>query len=277
VCWLAVIEENNSWLVFAVPALISFSLLRAETVIFAAFIIFLVTSLLKLSGHTRRLFVLPFVGAMLLWYIIFYLFFLRDTFMLNPARIMVLMAILICLGIYVFILRYGWVEQFFNRNLLFVVGGAALLLLAGLLVINPRNVMTGLVVTVQNMLVYGQWGVIWYVVLAGLVLAFTQPRFKNENYFVLTLVIFFTLLIALGWLRAHVYHLGREDSGNRMLTYILPLAVYYLVLKYAPGFIEWVSRFNAWSLKLKSHPTGRIDKTITENSPGRDENRAITL
>jgi len=252
VCWLALIEENNAWLAFAVPALISFSLLRAETVIFAVFIFFLANSLLKLAGRTRRLFTLPFVGIMLLWYVIFYLNFLRDTFMLNPARILVLMALLVGLGIYVFILGYAKVEQFVRVHLLLLVGGAALLLLSGLLILNAHNVISGLAATVQNMLVYGQWGIIWYVVGLGLILAFTQPRLKNENFFVLILAFFFILMIALGSIRNNSYHLGRFDSGNRMLTHILPLAVYYLVLKYAPGFIGRVSRFEAWFLRYKS-------------------------
>jgi hypothetical protein len=167
---------------------------------------------------------------------------------------MVLMALLMCLGIYVLILRYRGLEQFVHSNLQYVVGGGAFLLLAGLLILNPRNIITGLVVTVQNMLVYGQWGVIWYVVLAGLILAFTQPRFKNESFFVLLLAIYFLFVIALGWLRTNVnvYHLGRFDSGNRMMTHILPLAVYYLVLKYSPGFIGRVSRFEAWLIEYKS-------------------------
>jgi hypothetical protein len=277
VCWLAVIEENNAWLVFAVPALISFSLLRAETVIFAVFIFFLANSLIKLSQRTRWIFTMPFVGIMLLWYIIFYLNFLRDTFMLNPARILVLMALLICLGIYVFLLRYRWVEQFVHRNLLYLVGGAALLIMAALLVINPRNVIIGLVVTLQNMLVSGQWGAIWYMVLAGLVLAFTQPSFKNEGFFVLILGIYLVLLIALGWLRINVYHLGREDSGNRMLTHILPLAVFYLVRKYTPGFMEWVSRVKAWSSESKFQDTRRSDEITAKETPGPDHDRPIAL
>jgi hypothetical protein len=254
VCWLAAREENNAWLVFAVPALISFSLLRTETVIFAVFIFFMVTSQFRLSGRTRRLFILPFVGIMLGWYIIFFFNFLRDSFMLNPSRIIVLMALLVCLGIYAFILGYRRLEQFVHTNLLYVVGGGALLLVAGLLIINPRNVITGLVATVQNMLVYGQWGVIWYMVLVGLVLAFTQRGIKNEGFFVLILVVYFVFVIALGWLRTNinVYHLGRFDSGNRMLTHILPLAIYYLALKYSPGFIGRVSRFEAWLMEYKS-------------------------
>jgi hypothetical protein len=252
VCWLAMTEENNAWLVFAVPALISFSLLRAETVIIAVFIFFLANSLLKLSQRTRRIFTLPFIGVMLSWYIIFYVNFLRDTFMLNPARIMVLMALLICLGIYVFILRYQRVEEWVHKYLGYVMGGAALLLMAGLLILNAHNFISGLVATVENMLVYGQWGVTWYVVLVGLILAFTQPRFKNEKFFVLILVIYFVLMISLGSIRNNSYHLGRFDSGNRMLTHILPLAVYYLVLKYTPSFMGRVSRFTAWFLEYKS-------------------------
>jgi hypothetical protein len=232
--------------------LISYSLLRAETAIFAVFIFFLVNSLLKLSLRARLLFTLPFVGVMLSWYILFYFNFLRDTFMLNPTRIMVLMALLVCLEIYVFILQYPRLDQWVHSNLLYLVGGGALLLLAGLLILNPRNVIIGVEVTLQNMLVYGQWGVIWYVVLVGLILAFTQRRFKDESFLVLIMVIYFLLLIALGWLRTKVYHLGRFDSGNRMLTHILPLAVYYLMIKYAPRFIARVSRFESWFLEYKS-------------------------
>jgi hypothetical protein len=253
-CWLAVTENNNAWLAFAVPALISFSLLRAETVIFAVFVLFMVISLFPLPWRTRWLLVLPFCGIMLIWYILFYYNFLRDSFMLNPTRIMVLMALLICLGIYVFVLRYSRLQQFIRANLVVLVGGGALLLLAGLLIINPRNVITASVATVQNMLVYGQWGAIWYIVAAGLILAFTQPRIKNESFFVLILAIYFLLLISLGWLRTNVdvYHLGRFDSGNRMLTHFLPVAVYYLVVKYAPGFMGRVSRFNEWLLEYES-------------------------
>jgi hypothetical protein len=264
VCWLAVIEENNAWLAFAVPALICFSLLRAETVIFAVFIFFLVNSLANLSGRARWLFTLPFVGIMLAWYIIFYFNFLRDSFMLNPARVLILMALLVGLGLYVFVLGNHKLEQFIHTNLLYVVGGGALLLLSGLLLINPGNVMTGLVVTVQNMLVYGQWGVIWYVVLAGLILAFTQPRFKDEGFFVLIIAVNFLILIALGWLRTNVYHLGREDSGNRMLTYVLPLAVYYLVLKYTPGFMERISGLKSLFSEIKSPGTQRSDETTAK-------------
>jgi hypothetical protein len=252
VCWLAVTEDNNAWLAFAVPALICFSLLRAETIIFAVFIFFLVNSLANLSGRARQLFTLPFVGIMLGWYIIFYFNFLRDTFMLNPTRILMLMALLVGLGLYVFILGNHKVEQFIHANLLYVVGGGAILLLAGLLILNAHNVISGLVSTVQNMLVYGQWGIIWDVVLVGLILAFTQPRFKHEGFFVLILAFYFVLMIALGSIRNNSYHLGRFDSGNRMLTHILPLAVYYLVLIYAPGFMRRVSRFETWFLEYKS-------------------------
>jgi hypothetical protein len=276
VCWLAVSEENNTWLVFAVPALISFSLLRTETVIFAVFILFLMINQEIIPGQVRRWLTFPFVGIMLGWYIVFYFNFLTDSFMLNPARIMVLIALIASFGIYGLIVGYGRLGRWVQAKLVYVVSGGALLLLAGLLILNAGNVVTGVVITVENMLVYGQWGIIWYVVMAGLILAFTQPRFKKESILVLILAIYFLFVLALGWLRTLVFHLGREDSGNRMLTHILPLAVYYLILKYSPGFFGQVSRIKVWLSKIKYSGTLSEHTTIKE-ALAPDKDPPVTL
>jgi hypothetical protein len=251
-CWLAISEQNNAWLAIAVSSLISFSLLRTETFVFAMFILFLVISLYKFPGRARWFFTLPFIGLMFLWYVLFYLRFIRETNILSPARILLLLVSLVCLGLYVFILRYRKLEELVQAIVVYAIAAGAVLLLAGMLLFETRITITSLVVTLQNMLVSGGWGAIWYAVFVGLILAFTQPRFKNENFFVLILAIYFVSLIALGSIRTLPYHLGRFDSGNRMLTHILPVVVYYLVLKYGPGFMERVSRFKAWLAEYKS-------------------------
>ena len=258
-CWLAISEENDAWLAFAVPSLVCVSLLRTETFLFAVFILFLVISLFKFSGRTRWFFTLPFLGLMLLWYILFYVRFSRDTNVLSPARILLLVFLLVCLGLYVFILRYRPVEQLIRSTVFYVVGGGVILLMAGLLLFKTHNTITSLVVTLQNMFITGWWGAIWYAAVLGLVLAFTQPRFKNEHFFVLVLGVFFVFMISLGSIRTLPYHLGWFDSGNRMLIHILPLVWYYLVLKYAPAFMKRAVSFETWfnaekSSVLKARP-----------------------
>jgi hypothetical protein len=245
-CWLAISEENNAWLAFAAPALVCVSLMRTETFIIAVFILFLVVSLFKLSARARWLFSLPFLGLMFLWYILFYVRFSRETTVLSPARIFLLILLLVSLGVYVFILRYRKFEEWVRSIVFYAVGGAAVLLVVGMLLLERHNTIASLLVTLQNMFVFGKWGAIWYVVCLGLILAFSQPRFKNERFFVLILAINFIFLIAFGSIRTLPYHLGWFDSGNRMLTHILPLVVYYLVLKYAPAWMGRAARFKVW-------------------------------
>ena len=238
VCWLAAREENPTWLVFAGLSLIAFSLIRIEGILYALILLFLVFTIFHFAPRTRWSFSLPFLITIFLWYLLIFIRFPDKAGFLDRTRILMLMASLVFLGFYVFLLRYPFIRQWASKLLPYVVGFGVIILGAALWFLFPANTSTSLLVTLQNMFIEGRWGALWYVVPLLLALVFTRPRIENELFFILFFILYFVFLVALGSIREFPYHTKWYDSGNRMFTHILPIIFFYLVLKYTPGLSD---------------------------------------
>jgi hypothetical protein len=247
-CWLAAADENHTWLVFAGLAIIAFSLVRIESIVFSLAFLFLAFTTLRFSVRVRWYVYLPFFVSMLLWYGLVYARIIETSGFINRPRLLVIMAALVGMGALLFILHYPTLQAWIQKYLPYGVGIGVILASAGLLIVNAENTSISLVMIGRNMLTIGRWGGLWYSVIALIVLTFVWRRkpiqgggMPYEQFVTLGFLLFFVLLVALGGIRENPYRLFWYDSGNRMLTHIVPVIFYYFVIKLAPGFAEIVS------------------------------------
>jgi hypothetical protein len=112
--------------------------------------------------------------------------------------------------------------------------GGLLCVLGFMFVQKPLHMYSSLSSIWQNMVFYGWWGATWLVLLILFMFALLQPSFLYEKLFSFGIPAFFMLLLVLGGMRLP-YHPGRGDSANRMITHILPVILFYFLLKYGHG------------------------------------------
>jgi hypothetical protein len=234
--WLAVRERNNSWLIFTMAALTGFSLSRLESPLFALAFLALLINTGQLSYRLRLCLNLPYLIFMVLWYLKLMLF--TQTYydiILNPRNVVAMMALLIAFGVVVGASRFRWVEHLVLPRLHLAMIGALLLILGFFFVQQPEQMLKCVISPLKNAYYYGNWGPIWIVFLILLVFSATQPRIPYEKLFTFFIIAFSLLLLSLGGMRPP-YRLGYGDSGNRMLTHILPIICFYVLLKYGHNF-----------------------------------------
>ena len=99
----------------------------------------------------------------------------------------------------------------------------------------PQTMLQSLRVTADNLLFEGWWwGPLWLAVLGLGLLALTQPALPAERIFSLGIGVFFLFLMTESGLR-DPYRYGIGDSANRAMLHILPVVMFYLLLKLTPG------------------------------------------
>ncbi|MCP4374518.1 MAG: hypothetical protein GY797_41410 [Deltaproteobacteria bacterium] len=232
--WLALREQNNTWLIFAMLALTCFSLLRTETLLFALIFLSLVIATGQLSYRVRLYIVMPYVGILLIWYVKLLLAIGPGTDILDPKRTLAIIAILIGFGVGVGLSRLRWVENYILPILPMLMIGGLLCALVFVFVQKPTHMHTSLGNIWQNMIFYGWWGATWLIVFILLLFAFLQPKIPYEHLFSYGIAAFFMLLLALSFMRSP-YRLVWWDSANRIITHIIPIVFFYLLLKYGHG------------------------------------------
>lgn len=234
--WLALSERNNIWLIFAMMALMGFSISRTEAPLFALiFLALLVSSSSgQISYRVRLTAILPYLIILAIWYLSLLRVMGSGTDILDPTKALAVVGLLMAFGVLVGLSYYRWVEYYLLPALPMVMLGVFLAGLVFLFILKPIDMQTNLTAILQNMFDSGRWGVTWHVLLGLLILGLIRPRFNHERLFSYGIPLFFALLLALGFMRLP-YRLGWGDSANRIITHIMPIVLLYTVIKFSQG------------------------------------------
>jgi hypothetical protein len=231
--WLALHERDESWLIFAIPAFIAFSILRIEGPLFA--MIFLAPALThgRLDFGRRLAAALVYAGSVGTWYLLLLVLHPGSGFLAAGNNLAVLGLLAGLVGL-VGASRVRWVERLMDAHLFTLMLATAVAAIAVLCVLKPGHMQINAGVIGQNLFHSGRWGVTWTIMLLAALFAFPQPRIPHGRLLVGGVALFVLLVLALGALRVP-YRVGWGDSANRMMTHILPLAALYVTLRCGAG------------------------------------------
>jgi len=246
--YFAIRNKNDAWLGIASIFLILLGLTRTENVILAALVIVLTIATRKLSQRQLNWTFLPYMVVQILWNMV--------VIRINPITFGNILTTsqlgwvtigLVAFTLFILFAGNRWVmEKVLPRlNLLVIVGISVMV--AGLILFRFEKTFLDFWDTLQTMFATGKWfATFWGVVALLLLLSGKHTDNKTlDKFFDILIFAFFGIIVILGFLKGN-YHKYWYDSANRMYIHILPIMVFYLILK-----ISAVSSFAEPSKRLE--------------------------
>lgn len=226
--YYALVTDKDCWLIPAFIALTAFMFLRIESPLFASlFLICLVGVKGQRSKLLSRLLLSHFVITVS-WFGFLSIYAPSGILSFIPAVTMI--SGLAAVNLYYFFFA-GRMFPFVNKEMPVIIMSVMLILLLGCYALKTAHIHTSYNKMLANMRL-DWWGWIWIFVLSfGPLLACLKRRLPYEQYLSMMLPLFVFSLIVVSFFRATPYRLGWGDSGNRMLTHILPVAMFYISIK----------------------------------------------
>ena len=229
--WMALAEDNSAWFGFSIPAMLAFGLLRTENVIYCMMFFLLFLSVRKLSYRTAAGLLVPWAGFFFIWYITIRGYIGKGSDILNANYVLIILAVLALFCSAVLGLKNRFVSAVMAKMHIIMLC-CSLLLTGAFFVINPPHMYTSLQSLYGNMVANGMWQSTWVVLLVLLCLTPLLPPVPYQRIFSFGIALFFTLLL-LFCVPRHPYRLGWGGSANRILTHILPVVVFFVILKFS--------------------------------------------
>lgn len=225
--------RDELWLGLGVAALLGFSWLRTENILFALLVLGLALPLLKITYRQRMVYLLPFLTVMLVWLVGVYLM-AAHTFnvILNPTVLKLVLAVLAAFILFLLLSHIGFIAEKILPIFHFILlGGMGVVFMTGFFVMHDLQIISMTSMTSQLFL-SGGWGFTWAAVFALLMFLIfergTQPRKLTQTFFLFLIPIYFLFILFLSYSRTP-YESVWTDSDNRMFVQILPLVVYWVI------------------------------------------------
>ena len=230
--YFAIEEKDEAWLVLCGLSLVSFGLMRIENVLIALLTIFFYISNSKLSRRQAILTFVPYLLIQGIWF--FFVSFMDiNTFLSSMSNGQVLVISIGCFAmIILLILRdwqfMRWILEWAGKLLPFLL----LVVWSVLGILNPRSYSINLNSISSNLFVSGNWGFLWYAVIALFAISLFSRGFPQKGILLRIMVSFFATIEILGFFRLP-YHARWFDSSNRMMIHIAPLILFFLITQIA--------------------------------------------
>jgi len=236
--WLSRKEQNNTWMVFAILALIGFSLSRTENILFALIVLAIFVSSDQRSRPIQLFTYLPFLIFFSLWNLRIRTIPPSSIDVLNIGIIYAIAFLLIAFGVLILLSNQDWIKKNIIVKLDQIIWIVFCLGLFLMFLIKPAHMITGLINLFTNLFSTGIWGFSWFFLIGLIIITWFQPSFINDSYF-RTVIHLFTISVMLMMFFRSPYHTGWGDSGNRMMTTIVPITFTYILLKYSQSIKSW--------------------------------------
>lgn len=222
-------EDEPAWFFFVPAFLIGFGALRTENVIIALILILVYVGSQKISRAMQRRMFMPYLVFQFGLYLRI-LFIHPDTYsdQISDAQILVVLAGIAAVAALLYLSEIKVLKSFVLPRLWWLVPVGLLVAVAGLGVFNSQHLLDNILVNIKAFFITGNWGSVWWVVLALLVILSFPIKFPQKRELSGVVVAFFIMIALLGMLRSP-YHERWFDSANRMLTHIGPVVLFYLV------------------------------------------------
>jgi hypothetical protein len=234
--WLAEVEDDPSYLPLAFLALFALALHRIEAPLVCA--LFLVLTVLPSRLPARRV-LLPFALYTLAsagWYLVLGRSVPATSMFLTPVRCYAFAALTLALFAYYALSSWPpaarWLRPL-NRRAPILAGAAIALLLVAAFVVRPEHMGKSAGAWLSTLWLEPYWEGAW-LAIAGLgVLGLWAPAPPARWAFVVGVPGYMGLILLLVWSRSP-YYVNIGDSASRMAIHLVPLAFFYLALKFVP-------------------------------------------
>jgi len=221
-------QPGRAYELLALLSLIAFSLVRLEAPLFVI-VILLVTSFWQGWSYVNRLkLIIPFIVLFVAWYARVYFILPENSDLLTKELVVAVISVLVGFGLFAVVTGLKVLDPIVKRTP-FLTLIALVLASVTFTTIKSEHMLTSLKSIVQNILVYGNWGLTWYVMF----FLATEPYFARvhapteRHWMFMVLVTYILLVYNLAYF-TDSYHIGAVDSANRLVLQALPLVLLYL-------------------------------------------------
>jgi len=225
--WMALQTEDRSWFALAAAAAFAFVLARAEAPLFMAlFLCFFAT---QESGGRRGMWpILAMAVPAILWCLCVYAILDDGGRFIDRSRLLVMVGGLASSIVLAWCMRYGWFQR--RASWLQVAGLAALVAVFLWMVLDrPEHMLEKSRIFVLNALLDGYWTSAWVLVAALALAAPLLGRMPHQRFVWFGVVGYLAVMFDLTYF-GH-WRKGWGDSGNRMLTHVLPTIAWAMMVK----------------------------------------------
>jgi hypothetical protein len=232
--WLAIVEKSTSWLVFSALGLAGFSLGRVESPIFFVILTVLMLGLRQLSYRQRLAIFLPVCAGLIIWHIkIAQAIRTAGPGDTNPDNIWVIIAVLTGLALLVIISKLAFIEKYILPALPVLAILCMAIIIPMSFFINYDLMQSSVTSIYINMTTSGEWNATWFALPGLFFLVIFQKKLQFDSLFTSSFMVFFLLLVDLAFFLSSPYRPSPYGSANRMLTHIIPLIVFYFLVRFS--------------------------------------------
>lgn len=228
--WMALQTRENRWFVLAAGAVFAFVLLRVEAPLFAAVFLYLLA--LERRGHDGRP-LWPNVAMALpsiVWCSCLSVIIGDARGTVDRTRLIAMSGALAGSIALAWCIRRPWLSA---RASWLRAGGLAALIAVLVILLADRAdwMVTRSLILFADALVAGNWSTGWLLIASFALAAPLLGRMPHQEFLLLWVAASLMLMFEMGYFAS--WRLGWSDSGNRMLTHLLPAVAWVMLVKSA--------------------------------------------
>jgi len=221
-------NQDNSTLIPLFISLLGLSTCRSETFIYCIPIVFLLLFSVPTISKTLITWASIFLLTISSWLIFLYFTILSGTLILGKDRIILLVFAILLLIIGIWSLRIPIIMQKFRPLFSKFFVFPFLILFLGMIVAKPDHMIVSSITFINNLFLWGQWGVIFWIWLSLIIYHLFAHR-NNLNIYFNKLAFSIILIVnCLGFFR-EPFRLTWNDSANRLITLVFPIILLLLI------------------------------------------------
>ena len=220
-------QPGRAYEILALLSLIAFSLVRFEAPLFVI-VILLVTSFWQGWSYVTRLkLIISFVVLFVVWYARVYFILPEAPDLLTKELAIAVIAVLVGFGLFAVVSGLKALDPIVKRTP-FLTLTVLLLVSIAFTIIKTEHMLRSLESIVRNVLVDGNWGLMWYVIFFLATELYFARRDATERHWLFMVLVTYMLLVYNLPYFIPSYHSGEFDSANRLVLQALPLVLLYL-------------------------------------------------
>ena len=227
--WLAEREQNPGFLPYAFGFLLAFSLQRVETPLVALMFWAIAHTQSTLPQRLLTAWFVAYASIVVLWHARLFGYVAADPDLLDPARVMLIVAATAAalpVALVVGLPRLAWLRRRVPLAILVSIGLGAIVIS----MLRPEQMMATGAAFLFN-LQSTSWGGVWYAFPLLGILALLVPSVPFHQLFTYGAIAYLIVMFTLG-LGEFSFRTGWGDSGNRMVTHVVPLLFFFFLLAY---------------------------------------------
>lgn len=231
--WRARRTQSSLFLFLSYISMLTFAFARVESPLYSVLFIALITGL-NFPYEWLKRYILSYSLFIIIWYINLFSFkdigVYSDFFSVGKG-----IAILSCyllLILYIYLFNQKWI-QWLRQYLYPIITGLLIIGILGAIILKPTFAINNFHMLIQNLFYPMLWGYTFIIIAGMAMISLFMKNYKYKEFVSTCIYGYLFLLIIIFMFRKYPLRAGYGDSGNRMLTHILPLIVFNFMLIFA--------------------------------------------